>query len=147
MIYWFTGQPGAGKTTLAKKLLTVLSKKSHKHPIHIDGDDLRDLFNNKNYSTDGRRQNINRAQEIAKFISYKGHDVVVSLVSPYIDQREAFKAENEVIEIYVRTSEKRGRENYHVQDYEPPLKKFVEIDTTHESESDSFAKLLFKLSL
>ena len=38
MIYWLTGQPGAGKTVLAKKLYdeTFMS-------YHIDGDDLREL--------------------------------------------------------------------------------------------------------
>ena len=44
MIYWLTGQPGAGKTVLAKKLYdeTFMS-------YHIDGDDLRELTKNKNY--------------------------------------------------------------------------------------------------
>ena len=47
MIYWFTGQPGAGKTTLAKHLMDNLGEDN---PIHIDGDDLRDIFQNKDYS-------------------------------------------------------------------------------------------------
>jgi adenylylsulfate kinase len=51
MIYWFTGQPGAGKTTLAKKLVEYLNVGN---TIHIDGDDLRDIFKNKDYSENGR---------------------------------------------------------------------------------------------
>ena len=45
MIYWLTGQPGAGKTVLAKKLYneTFIS-------YHIDGDDLRELTKNKFFS-------------------------------------------------------------------------------------------------
>ena len=147
MIYWLTGQPGAGKTTLAKRLIEHISKKTTLNPVHIDGDDLRDIFENKNYSEEGRRQNINRAQEIAKFMSYKGHDVVVSLVSPYRDQREDFKKENPVAEIYVSTSEERGRESYHVKEYQPPTYDFIQIDTTHESEDSSVSELLFKLGL
>ena len=42
MIYWFTGQPGAGKTTLAKAMI----KECNDNCIHIDGDGLRDLFQN-----------------------------------------------------------------------------------------------------
>ena len=47
MIYWFTGQPGAGKTTLAKHLVNYFE---NNNVIHVDGDDLRDIFQNKDYS-------------------------------------------------------------------------------------------------
>ena len=45
MIYWFTGQPGAGKTTLADWLATHY----HTKAIKIDGDDIRKIFDNKDY--------------------------------------------------------------------------------------------------
>jgi adenylylsulfate kinase len=144
MIYWFTGQPGAGKTTLAKHLVNYFE---NINVIHIDGDDLRDIFQNKDYSETGRRKNIERAQDIARFMSEKGYDVVVSLVSPYRDQREEFKLNTSVIEIYVHTTEDRGREQYHVKDYEPPLENFIDIDTTIKNETDSYYELLKKLSL
>ena len=70
MIYWFTGQPGAGKTTLAKELVKYLQS-NQKGIHHIDGDDLRDIFKNKDYSEAGRRKNIELAQNIAKFLSIK----------------------------------------------------------------------------
>ena len=47
MIYLFTGQPGSGKTTLAKKLqmwLQTDKKNWRKSVFHIDGDQLRELF-------------------------------------------------------------------------------------------------------
>ena len=44
MIYWLTGQPGAGKTVLAKKLSYWVSENKHTLPFMIDGDDMRDLF-------------------------------------------------------------------------------------------------------
>ena len=53
MIYWFTGQPGAGKTTLAKYLMEYFPKDN---VIHVDGDYLRDAFNDKDYSEFGRRK-------------------------------------------------------------------------------------------
>ena len=53
MIYWFTGQPGAGKTTLALELIKHLS-----NPIHIDGDNLRDILKNYDYTDSGRKNNI-----------------------------------------------------------------------------------------
>jgi adenylylsulfate kinase-like enzyme len=144
MIYWFTGQPGAGKTTLAKHLVENFPKDS---VIHIDGDDLRDIFKNKDYSITGRRLNIQRAQDIAHFMHSKGYNVIVSLVSPYRDQREAFKFSTSVVEIYVHTTEDRGRNQFHVEEYEPPLENFIDIDTTIKNETDSYYELLKKLSL
>jgi adenylylsulfate kinase-like enzyme len=144
MIYWFTGQPGAGKTTLAKHLVTYFE---NKNVIHIDGDDLRDIFQNKDYSEFGRRKNIERAQDIARFMSQKGFNVIVSLVSPYRDQREEFKENNQVKEIYVHTTDERGRENFHVTDYETPNNNFIDIDTTNKKEVDSFIELTVKLDI
>ena len=80
MIYWFTGQPGAGKTTLAKYLGTHLHLKN---PLLIDGDDIREIFQNKDYSEAGRLKNIELAQNMALFAHKKGFNVCVSLVSPY----------------------------------------------------------------
>jgi adenylylsulfate kinase-like enzyme len=144
MIYYFVGQPGAGKTTLANNLLTHFGKEN---TISIDGDDLRDIFQNKDYSEIGRRKNIERAQDIAQFLDKKGFTVLVSLVSPYKDQREDFKKKSNVIEVYLHTSEDRGRNQFHVENYEPPTENFIDIDTTIKNETDSYFELLKKLSL
>ena len=147
MIYWFTGQPAAGKTTLAKHLESYISHSNK--VIHIDGDDLRDIFQNKDYSETGRRKNIERAQDIARFMSEKGYDVVVSLVSPYRDQRESFKNEmgEHITEIFVHTEEDRGRNHFHVENYEPPLENFIDCDTTNSSEYNTFLNLRRKLNI
>ena len=138
-IYWFTGQPGAGKTTLAKGLMNRLSLVNF---IHVDGDDIRDIFQNKDYSENGRRQNIQRAQDIAQFLNAKGNSVIVSLVSPYKDQRDNFKQNPNVVEIYVHTDEIRGREQFHVQNYEPPTENFIEINTTNTTVEECVEKII-----
>ena len=66
MIYWLTGQPGHGKTTLAKLFKEHLEVNyKHKKIMHIDGDDLREIFNNKDFSKEGRIKNITFAQGLA----------------------------------------------------------------------------------
>jgi adenylylsulfate kinase-like enzyme len=139
MIYWFTGQPGAGKTVLAKALM-----KEFMLDYHIDGDDLRELTNNKNYGIKGRVENVETAQKIAHYLNNMGDDVVVSLVSPYLDQREEFKKMlgDEIVEFYVHTAELRGREQYHVEGYQPPKSKFIDIDTTKVSPKASLEHIL-----
>lgn len=145
MIYWLTGQPGAGKTTLAKWMEAHFVGKG----IIVDGDDIRAIFDNKDYSEAGRRKNIELAQNIAKFLHYKGNTVIVSLVSPYKDQRDSFKETmgDSIREIYVHTSSIRGREQLHVQDYQVPTENFVDIDTTNQLEFETFQELRQKLGL
>jgi len=156
MIYFFTGQPGAGKTVLAKVLKDYLERKNKldaEHPnqinqqpikkvFHIDGDELRSLFTNQNYGREGREENIKRAQDIAKFINNDGHDVVVSLVAPYRELREKLKAEGNTVEIYVHTSDIRGRENFHTDEYEPPLDNFININTTDITPNESLINII-----
>lgn len=131
MIYWLTGQPGSGKTTIAKKLLDEITNHQVNLCLHVDGDDIRDLFDNKDYSENGRRKNIQLAQQLSQYLSSQDINVIVSLVSPYKDQRDEFKEKmgENLTEIYVHTTEVRGRENFFVENYEPPTEDFIDICT------------------
>ncbi len=144
MIYLFTGQPGSGKTTLAKKLqmwLQTDKKNWRKSVFHIDGDQLRELFPNTDYSKEGRYKNINKAFDIAKYLDSCDNDVVISLVSPYRELREQLKSECKVVEIYCHTKKMRGREDKFALDYEPPIEFFVDLDTSDGSD-ETFKKLI-----
>ena len=133
MVLWFTGQPGSGKTTLTNKFiedkLIGFMKIPHWKIVHIDGDDLRDVLDNKDYSEKGRRKNIQFAIDMAKVMDDKGYLVLVSLVSPYRDMREKLKSNRNITEFYLHTTDIRGKEDYFVEDYEPPLHNFVDINT------------------
>tara|TARA_R110001592_G_scaffold247049_2_gene509064 strand:+ start:1789 stop:2196 length:408 start_codon:yes stop_codon:yes gene_type:complete len=124
MIIWFTGQPGSGKTTLCEAL------KKHRWSmhqcVHIDGDDLRDVLDNKDYSEKGRRKNIQFAIDMAKVMENKGYLVLVSLVSPYRDMR--------IGEVFYLHSTRDLRKDYHVENYEPPIENFTKINTDNPIE-------------
>ena len=137
MIFWFTGQPGSGKTTLGKALIEKLGK-----AFHIDGDDLRGLSSNVDYSEQGRINNIRTAQSIAMYLDNKGQDVVVSVIAPYKWLREEFKKRHEVNEIYLHTIETRGREHYFAEDYEAPTDNFLDLDTTNISVEDCMERIV-----
>ena len=140
---WLTGQPASGKTTLANLLIDQLSKDNSRDIyFNIDGDDLRDLFQNKDYSKKGRQANIRLGMSIAAYLINKGCIPIVSLVSPYRDLREEFKSQYKVLEVYLHTTEIRGKEKFFVENYEPPKDNFLNIDTTNQSEEESLDEIL-----
>jgi len=124
MIYLFTGQPGSGKTTLGKKLqfwLQTDKKNWRKSVFHIDEGQVTNPF------------------EVAKYLDTCGNDVVVSSIFPNRNDRELFKSENKVQEIYCHT--KKIRNNSIITNYEPPIQFFVNLDTS-DSVDNTFSKLI-----
>jgi len=146
-IYWFTGQPGAGKSVLAKLLKEYLETNYNKEVHHVDGDDLRLLTNNQNYSKEGRYENIKKAQTIAHYLQNKNYDVVVSLVAPYKELRDELKLRTKVIEIYVHTTDIRGRENFHTSEYEKPSENYIDINTTNIDPKESLKEIILQIDL
>ncbi len=128
-IIWITGQPGAGKSTLGRALMEEL--KAARHDVFmVDGDDLRALTANADYSQSGREANIRRAQDIALYLSRQGRISIVAVVAPFRWLREEFKARAHVKEVYVHTTEARGREHFHSDQYGAPEADYLDLDTT-----------------
>ena len=142
MIYWFTGQPGAGKTSLAMEFIKTFPE--NEKPHHIDGDKLRKIFHNYSYDKEGRIQNIQNVITIARYLDFFNHHVVISVVAPIRELRESLKSTNTVTEVYLHTSDKRGREHFFT-DYEKPLKNFIEIDTTGKTVEQSLHEFTSQL--
>jgi adenylylsulfate kinase-like enzyme len=118
MIVVLFGQPHSGKTTLATEIY-----KSHMFiDYHIDGDHLRTMFKNINYSKEGRINNLNRASDIATYLHYNGNDVTMSLVYPYKEARDYLNSlVPDVKWVYLHYAGERGREEFHVKDFELDL--------------------------
>ena len=125
MIIWFYGQPGAGKTTLAKALLEKIDA------VHIDGADVRAVFNNQDYSKEGRIKNLTLINSIVRFLDHKGFNVIVSVVAPYQEVRDQL-LDLDITYYYVTTSEIRGREDYFAKDLQIGEKDPI-LDTTNKT--------------
>jgi len=144
MILWFTGQPGSGKTTLANTFIKEIKKSnSDIKIINLDGDDLRNINKNKDYSKEGRIKNISTAISIIRFLANKNYICVVSIVAPYKFLRDELKDEFSFLEIYLHTTEIRGREDFFAKDYEVPTDpKHLEIDTGKLTIKESLNEVL-----
>ena len=62
-IIWLTGQPGSGKTTLANELKNRIEKNS-KDVMIVDGDDLRNITTNKDYSRKGEKTILGQLKKL-----------------------------------------------------------------------------------
>jgi len=139
-LYWFTGQAGAGKTTLAHELKKQLENQSIDKTIDrkyviVDGDDIRGIFNNKDYSIESRNKQVAFVQKLCVFLIKNNIVPIVCMVSPFAEQREKFINEQNGFEIYVKTLQERGKECYHVDYYEEPnmnRSNVVFLDTDFE---------------
>jgi adenylylsulfate kinase len=83
MIYWFYGQSGAGKTTLARLV--------RQPAVLLDGDEMRGVWD----AGFGRRERFAhnlRVARLAKVLEAQGHLVVVSTICPYRELREQIDA-------------------------------------------------------
>ena len=139
-IHWFIGQPGAGKTTLAKKLQFWLQTDKanwRKSVFHIDEEQIYDLYDIDINSPIEHKQVHKICETIAAYANSTDHDVVISTTSPYIEVREAFKKRYKVKEIYCHNNKVKDKLEY----FEPPQQFFIDLDTTASSD-DTFKKLI-----
>lgn len=161
-VLWLTGLPGSGKSTVADELeksLITLGLRS----FTLDGDTVRStLSEDLGFSPEDRKENVRRVARVAELMMEAGIVVIVSLVSPFREDREMAKerfADGDFIEVFVDTpleicmqrdpkglyarsqADKSMQMTGVGQGYEVPLAADVTLDGTQPVE-DSVQKLL-----
>jgi energy-coupling factor transporter ATP-binding protein EcfA2 len=147
MIYNICGQPHSGKSTLANYLKRAIEIASPYRKVFIvEGDVLKKILNNDDFSENGRRANISQAYAIAKYLdTTEDFDVIIAIISPFKELRDELRLTSNTIEIYVHTTNVRGREKFHVPYFESPFLDYIDIDTTDVDELTSVNELLNKI--
>jgi bifunctional enzyme CysN/CysC len=85
---WFTGLPGAGKSTIASAVEERLVA-AGRPAFLLDGDNLRHGLNGDlGFDEDARCENVRRTAHVARLFAEAGTIALVSLVSPYGCDRE-----------------------------------------------------------
>jgi bifunctional enzyme CysN/CysC len=103
---WFTGLPGAGKSTIAAAVEERLIQ-AGRPAFLLDGDNLRHGLNGDlGFDDQARSENVRRTAHVARLVAESGTVALVSLVSPFAADREAAAAlhaadDLEFIEVFV----------------------------------------------
>jgi bifunctional enzyme CysN/CysC len=103
---WFTGLPGAGKSTVAAAVEERLLELG-RPAFLLDGDNLRHGLNGDlGFDETARTENVRRTAHVARLLAESGTVALVSLVSPYAADRKTAAAlhgadELQFIEVFV----------------------------------------------
>lgn len=165
-VVWLTGLPCSGKTTIAYELEKKLVQSGHLAYV-LDGDNLRNNLNSDlGFSPEDRSKNIERVANVAKIISDTGAIAIVSLISPYIKDRESAKNiadDTPFFEIYLstplETCEARDIKGHYKKarrgqitnftginaPYEAPLGPSCELDTSKMEVKEAVEKIFSML--
>lgn len=85
MVIWITGLSGAGKTTVAKCLVSKLRNAGEKNVVHLDGDELRSAFfsdvTGDPHSITNRLKIAYKYSALCDILSKQGIIVVISTIS------------------------------------------------------------------
>lgn len=86
-VVWLYGLSGSGKSTIANALEKRLFEMGN-HTYCLDGDNTRlGLNKDLGFSSVDRLENVRRVAEVAKLMADAGMIVLVSLITPYEEQR------------------------------------------------------------
>jgi adenylylsulfate kinase len=135
-VLWMTGLPCSGKTTIVRKL-----QESIPNLAMLDGDELREWLSPKDFSKQGRDEHNKKVAHLAKLLLKHNVPVAVSLVSPYIENRENARkvvdSGNKFSEVYVKCSlskcEERDVKGMYKKARAGEIKGFTGIDDPYEA--------------
>lgn len=95
MILWLTGNSGAGKTTLARRI-------AGKNTIVLDGDEMRaSISTDLGLSEIDRTENCMRIARLAMALEAQRYCIVVAAICPYQELRNRIQELTDCIFVYV----------------------------------------------
>ncbi|MFI9610664.1 adenylyl-sulfate kinase [Streptomyces sp. NPDC052023] len=105
---WLTGLPSSGKTTLAQALASRLTREGNRVEV-LDGDEIRTFLSaGLGFTREDRDTNVQRIGLVAEVLARNGILVLVPVIAPYADSREAVRKRHEAsgtpyLEVHVAT--------------------------------------------
>jgi len=81
MVIWISGKRSSGKTTYGKRLKVFLESLGGK-VLLLDGDEIRDLAGDKDFTDEAREKHIMTTARFASLAEKQGFIIIICLVSP-----------------------------------------------------------------
>ncbi|MGN2639663.1 adenylyl-sulfate kinase [Nocardia takedensis] len=142
---WLTGLSGSGKSTVAVELERRLVA-GGRPAFLLDGDNLRHGLNaDLGFSDADRAENVRRVGEVAKLFAEAGVVAVVSLISPFREDRDRVREAHRAaglpfVEVFVDTPldlcESRDPKGMYAKARAGEIKGFTGIDAPYEKPVD-----------
>jgi len=137
---WFTGLSGAGKSTIAEILVTLLMERGRQVTL-LDGDVVRThLSKGLGFNKEDRDTNIRRIGFVASEVVRHYGVAICAAVSPYRATRNEVRGvvgETQFVEIFVDTPlelcEQRDLKGMYAKARQGEIKEFTGIDDPYES--------------
>jgi adenylylsulfate kinase len=130
------GLPGAGKSTLAKRVENELRERKFE-PENLDGDEIRkNLHPDLGFSKEDRAINNRRTAFVAKLLIRNNIPVIAAMITPFRDAqqqaREIIESEGRFIQIYVKcpveVCEERDPKGLYEQAHAGKIDKFTGVN-------------------
>lgn len=86
-LFWITGLSGAGKTTISTLLYNYLKEKQD-NIVLLDGDIVREVYQNKDYTNEGRKKIAYMNMRLCKMLTDQGIDVVAAFIAMMDEYRD-----------------------------------------------------------
>jgi adenylylsulfate kinase len=103
IVFWLTGLPGSGKTTISSHLINNIRRK-YGPTILISGDDIRKIFHLNGYKKLDRLKIGKKYFEFCRFFSDQGFNVLINVVCLFKNIRKLNRSKLEnYIEIFIKT--------------------------------------------
>ena len=165
-VIWLTGLSGAGKSTIAARLVQELDRLG-RHVEVLDGDEVRThLSKGLGFSKEDRDTNIRRIGYVAGLVARSGGVAITAAISPYREIRDEIREKTpNFVEVYVRCSiEELTRRDVKglyakalageiphftgISDpYEEPLHPEIVVDSGAETVEESTERILDRLEV
>ena len=134
--FWITGLSSAGKTTLSKMLSDKLRSEGNS-VIFLDGDELRDVFSNKEYSREARLETALRYSRICSLIVKQQINVVIGVIGLFYEvqhwNRQNIPGYIEVfIDVPIEELRRRDPKNLYKKAMEGKIKNVYGVDLKAE---------------
>ncbi|GAA2997073.1 adenylyl-sulfate kinase [Actinokineospora diospyrosa] len=102
-VIWLTGLSGAGKSTIARLLAAELDRAGTPTEV-LDGDEVRAALSTElGFAKRDRDTQVRRVGYLAKLLARHGVTVIVALISPYREARDAVRASlGPFLEVHIR---------------------------------------------